>query len=221
MKHPRLRLILAIGLLAVFVANCGAKTPSTSNVGTAATGDRFSPQPSWPPVPSGTIRYTVTTYLLSVKGGPVYGCWSVLTSDPPAGCGGFLVRGVDIRQVPGSTIYGNGTVSVAMAKLVGIWENVGLTLTEAPKPTKAFEATPFGLPCNGAGTMSEPRAQAVKTSIDFDTTLSEHGIQVLDAQLCGHTVRVVLALADRSAVDYITQRYGQLEISGWLQPVGE
>jgi hypothetical protein len=125
---------------------------------------------------------------------------------------------MDIHLVPGAQMFGDGTVYVPMVKLVGTWDGFTLGLTESPRPAKSSEATPFA-PCNGTGTLSEPQAQAITTSLQLDTTLKTNGIQLLDAQVCGETVRVVLAVADGAAVDYLNNRYGHLEISGWLQPV--
>jgi hypothetical protein len=198
------------------------------NIRSAASPARTTPsmtttpsiQPSPAPAAPGTTRYTVTAMLLSVKGGPVKACLFALASSPPAGCNGPEVRGVDIRKVPGAQLYGQGTdatVVVEMVKLVGIWKDLGLTVTEPPIRSKLSEATPAKYDCPDDGLMSQVQASAIATALHSDPTLKANGIQLLDAQPCAHTVRVLLAVADTHDIEYLTERYGKLHISGWLQ----
>jgi hypothetical protein len=160
--------------------------------------------------------------LLSVKGGPAYACSLVLASNPPKGCQGILIEGIKIAEAPGAEIFPDGTVYVPLVRLVGTWEGLGLKLTEPPRAVamEPSEQTPFGLPCFGAGAFSQEHAKAVVNDIyNSIGELRTHGAYVLDAEICGHTVRVVVAVADSKAIAYLSQQYGALEISGWLQPL--
>jgi hypothetical protein len=55
-----------------------------------------------------------------------------LTSLPPAGCGGAVVRGLDPMTVPGAERFPNGTVTTPSVRLVGTWDGTALTPTEPP-----------------------------------------------------------------------------------------
>src|SRR5215470_8688822 len=81
-------------------------------------------------------RYTITTSLLSLKGGPVMACYMIMLSLPPAGCSGVVVKGVDIRGLPGAHAFANGTVETLTMRLVGNWDRQALTLAKPPVPAK-------------------------------------------------------------------------------------
>lgn len=171
--------------------------------------------------------------MLSLKGRPAYACWLTLLSLPPAGCSGVEVRGIDIRDAPGAKVYGGGTVTVPMVRLVGVWNGAALTLTEPPHMATRAEASAFATgfrsfgSCRPSDAYADGQAEAVKTSIDFDQGIKPKGTFALQGLACGHSVHVLLAVAEPTAIDYLNERYlhllavrgGRLEISGWLQPV--
>ena len=53
-------------------------------------------------------RYTVNASLMQKPGSEPVACNVILSSLPPAGCGGVVVHGLEIETLPGLTRYGNG-----------------------------------------------------------------------------------------------------------------
>ena len=79
----------------------------------------------------GPRLWTGTATLLQLAGGQVTLCGgAVLTSLPPAGCGGAAVEGLDPMTVEGAERFANGTVTTPSVRLVGTWDGEVLTVTE-------------------------------------------------------------------------------------------
>ena len=96
----------------------------------AAQRDPVEPQArGGAPAPS--QLWTGTATLLQLSGGDVFLCGGgVLTSLPPAGCGGAVVRGLDPMTVDGAERYANGTITTPSVRLVGTWDGHALTVTQ-------------------------------------------------------------------------------------------
>lgn len=164
-------------------------------------------------------RYTITTSLLSVKGGPVRACHLIELSLPPAGCSGVLVKGVDIRRVPGAHAYPNGTVETPALRLVGRWDGQALTLTEPPVSAKP--PVPKIAPVQGTPAPITPDLLDVQRRLNDDSEkLRSRGIHLLEDGFDATGLYVLLVVADPAAVDYLHQRYSAaMHIEGWLQPL--
>lgn len=163
--------------------------------------------------------YQITAPLLSVRGGPVYACHAVLLSYPPAGCGGVLVHGVGIGQVPGVQRYTNGTLYTPTVRLVGTWDGQALAVTQPPQAAKL--QTPVQQPnCQTGGAGLSPSSLALQQRVGQDqATLVQHGVAVLETVPCpSSTLYMLVAVADEATVSYLKSRYGPVEVAGWLQP---
>lgn len=85
------------------------------------------------PAPAEPQAWTGTATLLQTPDGTLTLCGGItLTSLPPAGCGGALVRGLDPMTVPGAERFPNGTTTTPSVRLVGTWDGTVLTTTEPP-----------------------------------------------------------------------------------------
>jgi hypothetical protein len=169
--------------------------------------------------PAPTPRYTVEATVLAVSGKPITACYAIELSLPPAGCGGVEVKNIDLASIAGSTVFANGTVQTPILRLVGAWDGHALTLTELPQVTPDTGTVPRPidqLPPPGSG------AQAtgdLPQQIAHDTPLlTRQGIQVLSVGTGADGVELLLAVADPASVRTLYDRYGQVHISGWLQP---
>ena len=87
-----------------------------------------------------------------------------------------------------------------------------LTLTERPVPTTAG---PVSRPPQQP---SEPgvveRVQRIAGDVG---ALAERGILILTMGPSGDHVEILLAVADPASVQYLSQHYGKVSCSGWLQ----
>jgi hypothetical protein len=172
------------------------------------------------PVPAGQA-YEVVAPLFSLKGSPTQACNGILLSYPPAGCGGVLVSGVDIRRIPGMHRYWNGTMETPAQRLHGVWipSKLTLALTEPARPA----SYPAGQDSTCAPTSPaiEPGllAQEAKVAQD-EAAIKQHGVALLEFGPCGDALSMLVAVADSAASTYLQGRYGSVVISGWLTPVG-
>ena len=193
---------LAVAVVAGLLYSRGALSLNGPTAGAPATGP----------------RYTVTASLLVVRSLPVYACWAIDTSLPPAGCGGVQVRNVNVAAIPGAFTYANGTIETPVVKLVGVLDGQILTLTELPESTlsKGTEPKPVSQP---------PPATSKGTDLQVDQQLANdmlnlqrRGIYVMSVGIGADGVDVVLVLADATSVETLYNQYGRVHISGWLQP---
>ncbi len=196
--------LIAVAVVAVFLYGRGALS-------------LYSPAPA-ARAPATGPRYTVTAPLLLVRGHPVYACWLIDLSLPPAGCSGVEVSNVTVAAVPGTTTYQNGTLETPTVTLVGVLNGQTLTLTQLPESTlsKGTEPRPVSQP---------PPARSKGTALQVDQqiahdmlNLQQLGIYVLSVGIGADGVDVVLVLADPTSVETVYSRYGRVHISGWLQP---
>jgi hypothetical protein len=139
---------------------------------------------------------------------------------PPIGCGGPDVRGFDLATMHGVSRYSNGVMATGYLRLAGTWDGHELTLTRPPEAASAVDATavPQCVAKSqqiGGSTMS-PLMQRV---VSDDALLKAHGVMPLEFGDCGDSIFIVVPVADRATVDFLTARYGQIQVSGWLRPV--
>jgi hypothetical protein len=80
------------------------------------------------------LRWTVDAPVLIVPPRPPIACLTVVLSNPPAGGSGVEVRGLDPREVPGSTCFGRGIVLTPTLRLTGSYDGRCLALSEPPSP---------------------------------------------------------------------------------------
>lgn len=162
--------------------------------------------------------YTVTTMMMIAPGKhSLIACHIMPLPLPPIGCGGVEVRGIDPFQLPGTRRFPNGTVQTATFRLVGRWDGSALVLTEPPQPPQAEPMTQAA---------SHPQAEATQRALaaqqrvlaDWDE-LRRQGIQILELSTDGDSVTFLVAVADRRTIQILQQRYGPVEVTGWLQPV--
>lgn len=167
----------------------------------------------------GSPRYELVAPLLSVRGGPVYACAIYAQSSPPAGCGGILVRGVDMRRIPTVEGYtGDSTLETPPVRLVGRWEDGGLTVTETPQP--AGVATPLPDPCKQPiGFQPTADILALQDRVVRDSAFINHNIVFLESRPCEGMVGMVVAVADPDTVRYLQRQYPAVLVVGWLQPI--
>jgi hypothetical protein len=108
-----------------------------------------------PPAAPPSDLWAGTATLLQLARGPVTLCGgAVLTSLPPAGCGGPEVLGLDPMDVPGAERFANGTVTTPSVRLVGTWDGTALTVTE---PFELRRPTPEPAPPVPGPSCTEPQ----------------------------------------------------------------
>lgn len=94
-------------------------------------------------VASAPEAWSGTATLLQTPDGTLTLCGGVtLTSLPPAGCGGALVKGLDPMTVAGAERFPDGTVTTPSVRLVGTWDGTALTPTEPPVPAERADDSP-------------------------------------------------------------------------------
>ena len=194
--------LLALAVVAGLLYSRGALSLNNSTAGGSTTGP----------------HYTVTAPLLAVRGQPVYACLSIELTGPPTACGGVEVRNVNVAPIPGTIAYKNGTLLTPAVKLVGILDGQTLTLTELPDSNQGpgSQPKPVSLlpPPTSVGTDSQ-----VAQQIAHDMrNLQRRGIYVLSVGVGADGVDVVLVIADPTSVEILYNQYGDVNISGWLQP---
>jgi len=162
-------------------------------------------------------EYTVVGTLLSVRGETAKVCAAVIFTLPPTWCGGVTIYGVDIRTAPGAHVFSNGTVDTGLVRVVGTWDGQALTLVGSLRSAGAREMRPW--PTCAAGAKNSLLPDSTAQRINDDTPfLRSRGIEVLSIIPCNDGILVVVPVADSKTVSYLTTRYGQLHVAGWLQP---
>ena len=162
-------------------------------------------------------EYTVVGTLLSVRGETAKVCAAVIFTLPPTWCGGVTIYGVDIRTAPGAHVFSNGTVDTGLVRVVGSWDGQALTLVGSLRSAGAREMRPW--PTCAAGAKNSLLPDSTAQRINDDTPfLRSRGIEVLSIIPCNDGILVVVPVADSKTVSYLTTRYGQLHVAGWLQP---
>jgi hypothetical protein len=74
-------------------------------------------------------------------------------------------------------------------------------------------------PTCAAGAKNSVLPDSTAQRINDDTPfLRSRGIEVLSIIPCSDGILVVVPVADSKTVSYLTTRYGQLHVAGWLQP---
>jgi hypothetical protein len=159
-------------------------------------------------------RYTVTTELMLGPGNlPLTACRVMAASEPPASCSGVEVRGVDVKQVPGSRRLSNGAILTDSVRLVGMWDGSALNLTQPP-----HRATPPRPPAMRVAAQATPRALAAQQRLVADwQDLQRQGLHVMECSTDGDAVVVLVPVADQRTVSELTQRYGPVVVNAWLQ----
>jgi hypothetical protein len=195
----RFQMIRRLPVLIVLVATCVA-------CGSAAAH------------PSGL--YAVTSIVMQKPGEAPRACFAVPLPEPPIGCGGPALDHTDISTMPGFTNYRNGVRASGMVRLVGTWDSQKLTLTRAPEAAAITDQTQAP---NCAQDGSEPQGPGLPPMMqkvaDDSSTLEAHGIQVLEMYMCKNSLFMVVPVADQPSVDFLTSRYGNVKVDGWLLPV--
>jgi len=164
--------------------------------------------------------YSVTATVMQKPGEAPHACFGTPLPYPPIGCGGPDLRGVDMLTVRGVTRYSNGVLATGALRLVGTWDGHALTLTRPPESAAATDVTRMPQCAQEPGTSSsDPIPQVMKEVMADEGLLRSHGIQLLEFYPCKNTVFLGLAVADSQSVDFLTSRYGHVEVAGWLQPV--
>jgi len=161
-------------------------------------------------------RYTKTTALMqgSPFNQPLTACRMVLLSDPPAGCGGVEVRGVaDPMRLPGARRLSNGVIQTDTVRLVGTWDGYALNLTEPP-----LRATPPLASRRPVAAPATPQALAAQQRLVADMReLRRQGVLVMQCAPNGDAVSALVPVADDRTVATLTQRYGPVLVSAWLE----
>jgi hypothetical protein len=99
--------------------------------------------------------WTGTATLLQTPDGRLTLCGgSILSSLPPAGCGGAYVTDLDPMTVEGAERFKNGTITTPSVRLVGTWDGEALTVTQPP--ALAEPATPSPAPPIPGPSCAEP-----------------------------------------------------------------
>jgi photosystem II stability/assembly factor-like uncharacterized protein len=171
--------------------------------------------------PVSKTRYTVTAPLWSPKGGPVRACLYEVPSSPgwSLGCGGVEVTNADVESIPLTFTYQGGAVKTPIVKLVGIWEGHALRLSEQPQVTMLKPTEPKPWIVQSPPTSSGKTHQQLMEELKRDSgDLEKRGIIVLMYKSAAD-LDITLAVADANSVQYLYDRYGRMQISGWLQPV--
>jgi hypothetical protein len=162
-------------------------------------------------------EYTVIGTLLSVRGETAQVCAAEIFTLPPTCGGGVTIYGVDIRTAPGAHVFSNGTVDTGLFRVVGTWDGQALTLVGPLRSAGASEMRPW--PTCAAGAKNSLLPDSTAQRINDDTPfLRSRGIEVLSIIPCNDGILVVVPVADSKTVSYLTTKYGQLHVAGWLQP---
>ncbi len=162
-------------------------------------------------------EYIVIGTLMSVRGETAKVCAAEIFTLPPTCGGGVTIHGLDIRTAPGAHVFSNGTVNTGLVRVVGTWDGQALTVVEPLRPAAPNEVPPW--PACAAGAKNSFLPDSTAQRINNDTpSLRSRGIEVLSITPCNDGILVVVPVADSKTVSYLTGKYGQLQIAGWLQP---
>lgn len=169
--------------------------------GAPARGRGSLPTSASLPTHASLPTYEGVSIVLQLKGGPAYLCLGgILTSLPPAGCGGVVLPGVQARRLPGARVYANGTVDTPNVRVVGTWNGRTLTPTRPivrAQPLPAPPSPSFRTACAhpGGSRPSDPAGlerldEAVQTDPELSYLyVSGHGGRVVDVAFTGHLAR--------------------------------
>ena len=164
--------------------------------------------------------YAVTSIVMQKPGEAPRACFAIPLPEPPIGCGGPALDHADISTMPGFTNYRNGVGASGMVRLVGTWDGQKLTLTRPPEAAATTDQTQAP---NCAQDGSEPQGPGLPPMMqkvaDDSSNLEAHGIQVLEMYMCKKSLFMVVPVADKPSVDFLTSRYGNVKVDGWLLPV--
>jgi len=163
--------------------------------------------------------YAVTSIVMQKPGEPPHACAFMPLPYPPIGCGGPNLRGLDLITMHGATRYQNGVLATQMLHLVGTWDGHELTLTRPPHTAAMADATPMPIgqcPSQPAQVAPPPLMQKV---ISDEALLKAQGIQLLEFGPCGDSLFLVITVADRDSVHFLVNRYGPVQVAGWLKPL--
>jgi len=172
-----------------------------------------------PATPGSPALYTVTSTVMQKPGEPPRACASTPLPYPPIGCGGRALRGLDLLTIHGVTRYRNGVLATSMLHIVGTWDGHDLTLTRPPDTAAMADATPMPpgqCPSQPSQVVSPPLMQRVMSD---NALLNAQGIQLLEFGPCGDALFMVVVVADRDSVRFLTNRYGAVQVAGWLKPI--
>ena len=190
---------LAVGI-AVLLSGHGDRQAVVTNSGPTPT----------PRLGDGRL-YVLDTTLLSTQYQPFTACYSILTSLPPAGCGGVPVTGLP-SEIPTAHTFENGTVQTSALHLVGHWDGHVLALTQPPVPTSSH--TRVSEPSCGPANPTGAALQATITK--RSTELAQQGVPVLQTAPCGATVELLTPVASRRALDILRTEFGAVRVTAWL-----
>lgn len=168
---------------------------------------------------TGTL-YTVTATVMWKPGEAPHACAFEPLPLPPIGCGGPDVAGFDPSKVGGSTRFSNGVVATGYLRLVGTWDGRALSVTVPPEHASPSAATPVPR-CNPRGQqVGAPSVSPVMQRVIADSAiLKSHGIVVLEFGMCGAELFMAVAVAGTGTVDFLTGRYGDVQVASWLKPL--
>jgi hypothetical protein len=170
--------------------------------------------------PSTTTLYTVTSTVMQWPGEAPHACFATAAPYPPIGCGGPDIRGLDLASVPSVTRYQNGVLATGILRLVGTWDGRALTLTQPPQGASATNITLMPECAQEPGRSSaDPIPPVMERVMKDEAVLRSHGVQLLEFYPCKGTVFLGLAVANQKSIDFLTSRYGHVEVGGWLQPL--
>lgn len=166
--------------------------------------------------PSPKSLYTVTAIVMQKPGEAPHACAGVPLPYPPIGCGGPDVQGLNLAALHGVERYSNGVLAARHLRLVGRWNGHALVLTQPPELRSVKDAT--RLPeCVQDGTeVVTPKMQSILADHEL---LKSHGIEPILLAPCRGAVFIVIPVADQESVKFLTDRYGPLNVAGWLQPI--
>ena len=167
--------------------------------------------------PGSSALYTVTSIVMQKPGEPPRACAFMPLPYPPIGCGGPDLHGVDLVTMHGVTRYQNGVLATSMLHLVGTWDGRALTLTRPPDTAAMADATAmpqWQCPSQPTQVASPPLMQRVMSD---EALLKARGIQLLEFGPCGDSLFMVITVADRDSVGFLTNRYGAVQVAGWLK----
>jgi photosystem II stability/assembly factor-like uncharacterized protein len=165
-------------------------------------------------------RYTVTTELNTKPGEKVYACRFDFLSLPAPVCGGVIVTNVDIAVIANTKTQSNGVIVTPTVRLVGTWDGYELRLTERPQPSSLSRSDYRLVSHPPPPTQTQPSEQVLLQIARERAYLQKRGILLLEfGEGTDQLPYVRLAVADAASVQYLYDRFGRMNIYGWLQPL--
>jgi hypothetical protein len=165
-------------------------------------------------------RYQVVAPLLFLRSGPIYACFSY---DLMGGCGGIPVHGAVLGDLPidGQLTVASVGITTGPVRLIGMWDGNVLTLSESPKAGQGNAIFPDACVQSQGFDEAPGVTPALEQRVidDYDLMRAQH-IEPLQFGMCDETtLGMVVVVADDAAVSWLTGRYHNIKIAGWLQPV--